>query len=115
MSRHDPAISVRQMLDHAREAAAMARGRSRADLDTDRKLNLSLTRLVEIIGEAAARVPEDFRSRHPEVPWRATVGLRNRLIHAYDVVDFDILWDVVQQDIPSLIVQLENILKQSAS
>jgi len=53
MTRHDPMVSVRQMLGHAREAVAMARRRSRGDLDTDRQLNLSLVRLVEVIGEAA--------------------------------------------------------------
>jgi uncharacterized protein with HEPN domain len=54
MSRHDPLVSVRQMLDHTREAVAMVRGRSRGDLDTVRQLNLALVRLVEIVGEAAA-------------------------------------------------------------
>ena len=63
MTRHDPAISMRQMLDHAREAALLAQGRKREDLDSDRSLNLSLVRLMEIIGEAANRVSEAERSR----------------------------------------------------
>ncbi len=112
MSRHDPLVSVRQMLDHAREATAMVRGRLRDDLDTDRQLNLALVRLVEVIGEAAARVPEEFRRRYPQVPWRQTVGLRNRLIHGYDVIDFDILWAVLQRDLPALIETLEAIVKE---
>lgn len=86
MSRHDPIVSVRHMLDHAREAVEMTRGRTRADLDTDRMLSLSLVRLVEIVGEASSRVPEEFRERHPNVRWRQTVGMRNRLIHGYDTV-----------------------------
>jgi uncharacterized protein with HEPN domain len=109
MMRHDPMVSVHHMLDHAREAAKMARGRGRADLDTDRMLNLSLVRLVEIIGEAATRVPEEFRGRHAGVPWRETVGMRNRLIHGYDTVDFDILWTIIQGDLPPLIAQLEGV------
>ncbi len=112
MTRHDPIVSVRQMLDHAREAVEMVRGRSRADLDTDRQLNLSLVRLVEVIGEAAARVPEEFRLLHPHAPWRETVGIRNRLVHGYDVIDFDILWAVIQQDLPRLIETLEAILSK---
>jgi uncharacterized protein with HEPN domain len=79
-------VSVRQMLEHAREAVEMTRGRSRADLDTDRKLNLALVRLVEVIGEASTRVPDDFRLRHPGLPWRDVSDLRNRLIHGYDTV-----------------------------
>jgi uncharacterized protein with HEPN domain len=110
MSRHDPLVSVRQMLDHAREATAMVRGRSRAELDTDRQLNLALVRLVEIVGEAAARVPEDFRQRYSQVPWRQTVALRNRLIHGYDVIDFDILWVILRQDLPALIETLGEIV-----
>jgi uncharacterized protein len=57
MSRHDGDIRLRHMMDHAREAVAMASGRTRSELDTDRQLNLSLVRLLEIVGEAAGRVP----------------------------------------------------------
>ncbi len=114
MSRHDPLVSVRQMLDHAREGVAMIRGRRRGDLDTDRQLNLALVRLVEVVGEAAGRVPEDFRCRFPEVPWRQTVALRNRLIHGYDVIDFDILWTILNQDLPPLIEALEAIMKEGS-
>jgi len=98
------------MLDHAREAVEMARGRTRSELDTDRQLNLSLVRLVEVVGEAAARVQDDFRSHHPDVAWCATVGMRNRLIHGYDIVDFDILWQIVTTDLPPLIAVLEKIV-----
>ena len=110
MSRHEPRVSVHQMLDHAREAVQMAQGRRRSDLDADRMLNLSLVRLIEIIGEAASRLPDDFRRRYADVPWRETVGMRNRLIHGYDTVDFDILWAIVQDDLPPPIAQLEAIL-----
>ena len=75
-------------------------------------MNLALVRLVEVVGEAAARVPEDFRCRYPEVPWRQTVALRNRLIHGYDVIDFDILWTIVNQDLPELIKALAAIVKE---
>ncbi len=95
------------MLDHAREAVEMARGRKRADLDRDRQFNLALVRLLEIIGEAAKRVPEEQRGGVREVPWHQIVSLRNRLIHGYDEVDFDILWQIVTRDLPGLIKALE--------
>ncbi len=111
MSRHNPMVRVHHMLDHAREAVVMIQDRSRDDLGRDRMLNLALVRLMEIVGEAASRVPDDLRSRHPDVPWRDVSDLRNRLIHGYDTVNFDILWAIVHDDLPPVIEQLESILK----
>ncbi len=107
MSRHESAVRFRHMLDHAREASAMINGRTRADLNTDRKLNLALVRLLEIIGEAASRTTNQDRKNYPDIPWPEIVGLRNRLIHGYDSVDFDILWEILNHDLPSLIAELE--------
>jgi uncharacterized protein with HEPN domain len=98
------------MLDHAREAYSLAESRSRADLETDRLLNFALVRLLEIIGEAANRVPIEDRSRYPNIPWPQIIGMRNRLIHGYDSVDFDILWPTLSEDLPPLITALESIL-----
>ncbi len=88
----------------------MAQGKTRRDLDKDRKLNLALVRLLEVVGEAATRTPQPERGKYPQIPWREITGLRNRLIHGYDSVDFDILWQIVVGDLPSLITALEKIL-----
>ena len=88
----------------------MVAGRARGDLDADRTLNLALVRLLEIVGEAAGRVPEEWRSQHPGIPWSQIVGLRNRLIHAYDEVDMDILWEILSSDLPALLAELDQIL-----
>jgi len=111
MTRHDARVCLRHMLHHAQEAIEMARGRRREDLDANRQLNLALVRLMEIIGEAAARVPLQDRDRFPGIPWRDVVDLRNRLIHGYDEVNFDILWAIVQQDLPPLVAELEKIIR----
>jgi uncharacterized protein with HEPN domain len=107
MSRHETDVRLHHMLDAAREAAQMAQGKSRTDLDTERQLNLSLVRLLEIVGEAASRVPVSERAQYSGVPWTQIVGLHNRLIHGYDNVDFDILWEIVTRDLPPLITELE--------
>ena len=99
------------MLDHASEAIGLARGKTRQDLDSDRLLQLALTRLVEIVGEAASRVPKELQDRHPSIPWREIVSARNRLIHGYDFVDLDILWEIVATDLPALVPQVEQALK----
>jgi uncharacterized protein with HEPN domain len=100
------------MLSHAEEAISLAAGRQREDLDTDRLLNLALVRLLEIVGEAAARVSEKCRQTYPSIPWPQVIGLRNRLIHGYDAVDFDILWTIVQVDLPPLAIALRSALEQ---
>jgi uncharacterized protein with HEPN domain len=110
MSRRDPEIALRQILSHAREAVEIIHGKTRADLDSDRLLNLALARLLEIIGEAANRIPEDSQSKYPDLPWLQMIGARNRLIHGYDSVDFDILWTIINNDLPILIAKLEKIL-----
>ncbi len=110
MSRHEDSVRLGHMLDHAIEAVEMCRGRSRADLDRDRMLNLALVRLVEIVGEAANRVSKQGQTDRPEVPWRAIIGMRNRIVHGYDGVNFDILWAVIRDDLPPLIESLRAIL-----
>jgi len=111
MTRADPTVRLRHMLDHAREACKLAEERSRANIEADRVLSLALTRLLEIVGEAAARIPEHVREQYPGIPWPQIVGLRNRLIHGYDAVDFDILWEIIQKDLPRLIAELKRIVR----
>lgn len=110
MTQHDDSASLRQMLDHSREAVALVQGRSRADLDGERVLTLALCRLIEIIGEAANRVSQSRRARHPEIPWAGIIGLRNRLIHGYDSIDHEILWQILTTDLPPLTATLGEIL-----
>ena len=107
MTLHDDDVRLRHMLDYSREALELVKDRSRSDLDNDRVLELALVRLLEIIGEAATRVSEEGRARNPEIPWPQIIGLRNRLIHGYDSVDMDVLWEILQGDLPALILKLE--------
>lgn len=78
MSKRDPEIALRQVLSHAQEAVDICRGKTRRDLDTDRLFNLALTRLIEVIGEAANRVPEEIQAKYEELPWLQMIGARNR-------------------------------------
>ena len=68
----------------------------------DETVRRAFVRSLEIIGEAAKKVPEDFRTAHPTVEWRTMAGMRDRLIHDYFGVDFELVWDVVQTRIPEL-------------
>ena len=73
-------------------------------------LNLALTKLLEITGEAANRVKNDEQTRYPEIPWPQLIGLRNRLVHGYDQVDLDILWQILTRDLLPLVKELEKIV-----
>lgn len=110
MSRHEDTVSLRQMLDHIAEATSLAKGRTQRDLETDRVFFLALLKLVEIVGEAATRVSQPMQDAHREIPWREIIGTRNRLIHGYDAVDFDILWEIATADFPPLAEQLKSLL-----
>jgi uncharacterized protein with HEPN domain len=70
----------------------------------------AVVRNLEIIGEAASRIPEVFKFSHPEISWRRVVGLRNRVIHEYFGVDLEIVWSVVSNDLPPLKSEVKQII-----
>jgi uncharacterized protein with HEPN domain len=73
-------------------------------------LTLALVRLLEIVGEAAGRVPTETRAQLSGVPWPRIIGLRNRLIHEYDAVDFDVLWSILTIWLAPLVTELDAYL-----
>lgn len=103
-------IRLRHMLGAAEKALHFTRGKTRADLDREEQLSLALVRILEIIGEAAAKVTLDCQARNPMVPWKEIVGTRNRLIHGYEEVDLDIVWQIVSGDLPGLVVALKTAI-----
>ena len=102
MSRHEPELTLRQIVEFADEVAALVTTRTREDLETNREFRRALERCVELIGEAATRLPEDWRVKHPEIPWRQIIAMRNVMVHGYDEVANDVLWDVATKDVPAL-------------
>jgi len=113
MTQHNDMIRLQHMLDHAKEAVALIAGKDRAELQHDRVLELALIRLVEIVGEASAKVSSAAQKVYPSIPWPQVVGMRNRLIHGYDSVDLDVLWDTIEVDLPPLIAEIEKIMGQA--
>lgn len=77
----------------------------------DETLKRAFVRSLEIIGEAAKKVPDEFRAEHSQVEWRAMAGMRDQLIHGYFGVDYDLVWDVVRTKIPALKREIEQILE----
>lgn len=98
------------MLDHARHAVAIAKQRSRTDLDGDWVLQLAFRQVIQIVGEAANRVSKEGQGRYPEIPWRSAIAARNRIVHGYDMIDYDVVWRIITEEFPVLIAALERAL-----
>ncbi len=114
MTQHSDDVSLRHMLDHAREALAILGDHSREGLAESRVLQLALLHLIEIVGEAASKVSPATRANLDNLPWRGMVGMRNRIIHGYDTVNIAVLWDTLEFDLPELVAMLEAHLASSA-
>ena len=98
------------MLLAARDAVEFARGLTYAEFECSRLHQNAIVKPVEVIGEAVSWLSLDFKDAHPEIAWREIVGMRNRLVHVYFDIDVGLVWETVQNDIPSLIAQIEPLV-----
>ncbi len=112
MSGRDTEANLLDMSLHAKEAVELLDGASLEELEGNRERQLALTQLVEIIGEAANRIPRSTQEEYPAIPWADIVGMRNRLIHGYNSIDLGLLRDTIIDDLPPFIVQLEKIINE---
>ena len=102
---------MRQIQDAARRLQTICAGKTKEQLLADWLATAALERLLEIVGEGVKRLPMDLRSQHPSVPWKEIAGTRDHLSHGYDDVDYQVLWDAVEKDLPVLLVAVEQMLK----
>ena|SRR5258708_4023627 len=115
MSKHDPGVTLRQIAEYARHAQELCAGRSLAELKADWRQAFAFERVMEVLGEAVKRLPDELRQRYPAVPWKLVAGMRDRVSHGYDAVDYQTLWDTVQEDLPALLKTVQQILKDLAA
>jgi uncharacterized protein with HEPN domain len=104
--RPDDRVRLRHLREAATKAIGYSEGKRRSDLDHDELLRLALTKLVEIVGEAAKSVSAQGRTGMPQVPWRAAARMRDRLVHHYFDINLDILWQTITDDLPQLLAAL---------
>lgn len=107
MPKRDPDLLMEDILEAVRKISRYTAGMAKNDFLQDEKTIDAVVRNLEIVGEATRQLPEDFISRHPEVPWRQIAGLRNRIVHEYFGLDLEIIWQVIRYDLPALQARLE--------
>lgn len=107
--RDEDRIGVRHMIEAAEQAIEFVAGHDRTDLDTNRMLLFAVVRAIEVIGEAASKISEATRAGHSAVPWKAIVGMRNRLVHAYFDINAQVVWETVTVEIPEVLSHLRTL------
>ncbi|HEX3049216.1 MAG TPA: DUF86 domain-containing protein [Aggregatilineaceae bacterium] len=98
------------ILNAAQRVLNFAENADRQTVEQDVMRQYAILHGITIIGEATRRVSDAFRAAHPEIPWNKMAGMRNRLVHNYNEVDLDVVWSVIQNDIPELIRLIEPLI-----
>lgn len=114
MAKSD-SVRLKHMLEAAHSCLEFAAHKSREDFENDKKLVFAVIRALEIFGEAAANISKQFQLKNSAIPWREIVGMRNRLIHVYFDIDYDIVWEAIKHEIPKIIPQIEKLLDNEDS
>jgi uncharacterized protein with HEPN domain len=109
MPKRDPDLLVEDILEALRKISGYTEGMGQEEFRRDPKTVDAVVKNLEILGEATRQLPEDFILQYPDVPWRQIAGLRNRIVHEYFAVDLEIVWQVIQKDLPKLEEQLEKL------
>lgn len=110
MSSRKPKLYIQDILQACDDILNFTQAMDSAEeLQNDRRTFLAVIHSIEIIGEAARQMPKSFREKHPEIPWRETIGLRNVIAHEYFGLDNEIIWDVIQTQILLLAEQMRQV------
>ena len=102
------------MLVAARKAAKFAQGLTYERFAQSELHQNAIFKVLEIVGEAASCVSDKTRNTHPGIPWPNLIGLRNRIVHAYFEIDLEVVWNIVNEDVPALVRELERIVPPEA-
>lgn len=104
---HDPQASLIDMLIAARRAVRRLGTKTEDDYAQDTDLQWVLFSQLLILGEAANRIGRDEQREYPEIPWSSIIGMRNRLVHGYDSIDWVVVYFTVRDELPKLVERLE--------
>lgn len=110
MSKREPNLLVEDIIESGKKILAYTSNLSFEDFTKDEKTIDAVIRNFEIIGEAANRLPDNFKENHPEIDWQRIRGFRNRIVHDYFGIDFTIVWKIKNSFLPTLISKLETLI-----
>lgn len=111
MSKREYRDYLEDIRDAINAIEQFTRGLSKEEFRGDLKTVYASIKAIEIIGEAAGKIPKSFRDKNKEIPWRDMAGMRNKLAHEYFGIDLNVLWETIQRDIPQLKTLLANIFQ----
>lgn len=112
MSKRDQRVTLRQILEYVQHAQAICADKSAAQIEANWRDALAFERTMEVLGEAVKRLPDELIRRYPQVPWRLVAGMRDKISHGYDTVDYQLLWDAVRNDLPTLSATAQIMLRE---
>ena len=110
MSDRDIKLLLQDIQDSIGKVLLYTKDLSFDDFMCDSKTMDAVIRNFEIIGEAANKIPADFQINHPQILWRRIIGLRNRIVHEYFGIDYEIVWKIKDENLPELGKQIDTIL-----
>ncbi|MDI9348521.1 MAG: DUF86 domain-containing protein [Candidatus Symbiobacter sp.] len=109
MKPHNDQIRLSQMIDFAEKSQNFAKGRTREDFENDAMFRYALIYIIQTLGEAASKISRETRDSNQQIPWRNMTATRNILVHEFDGIDNDVVWQVIADKIPELLVQLKQV------
>lgn len=114
MSKRDRTLLIEDMLDAALKIKRYTGGLDFTAFIEDDKTVDAVVRNFEIIGEAANRIDEDFKQSNPQIEWKRIKGFRNRIVHDYFGIDYEIVWSIIEDDLNDLLDQLRQLLEDKS-
>jgi len=111
MRKRDYRDYLKDIIDSIKDIESFTENMTFEDFARDRKTINAVIRSFEVIGEAAKKIPKSIRDKHPSIPWKKMVGMRDKMIHEYFGVDIEIIWKTIKEDIPSLKPLIQEVLK----
>ena len=110
--KKQPKFFLEHIIFECEQIVKYTQGKSLVSVENDYLLFSGICRMLTVIGEAVAKIPDDIQQRHPAVPWRNMKAMRNVLVHQYYDLDYDLIWNVATKEVPDLLPKLKNTLSQ---